>query len=152
LWKSCLDFEGDKKSWYDNVQETFSCVICQDLIQKPVTLPCVHNLCFGCLERSFRAGNFETFPLVMRVQAYLASNEGHLYILQHLYNCLSAFGKHVITVLDIIYFAYTLAHFRVDKHFNQKNFTRHVVFSRAKVYLSQSPFPSLIFNFMSHFI
>jgi E3 ubiquitin-protein ligase UHRF1 len=55
LWKACLDFEGDKKSWYDHVGETFGCVICRELLEKPVTLPCLHNVCLSCLERSFKA-------------------------------------------------------------------------------------------------
>jgi hypothetical protein len=52
-----MAFEGDKKAWFDNVEETFGCVICQCLLTKPVTLPCVHNVCLDCLDRSFKAGN-----------------------------------------------------------------------------------------------
>ena len=55
LWKTCLEFDGDKKAWYDNVQEVFGCVICFCLLDKPVTLPCKHNVCLDCLERSFKA-------------------------------------------------------------------------------------------------
>jgi E3 ubiquitin-protein ligase UHRF1 len=54
-WKSCKEFDGDKKAWYDFVEETFGCIICCGLLDKPVTLPCQHIVCLNCLERSFKA-------------------------------------------------------------------------------------------------
>ena len=34
----------------------FLCVCCQELVFKPVTTPCAHNICQSCLKRGFRAG------------------------------------------------------------------------------------------------
>lgn len=32
------------------------CVCCHDLVFKPVTTPCAHNICQSCLKKSFAAG------------------------------------------------------------------------------------------------
>jgi len=46
----------NKKELTDFVEEIFCCIICQDIVFKPVTTPCGHNFCFSCIERSFSAG------------------------------------------------------------------------------------------------
>jgi hypothetical protein len=61
LWKACLDFKGDKKSKYDHIGETFGRVICRELLEKPVTLPCLHNICISCPKRTFK-GEVYTCP------------------------------------------------------------------------------------------
>jgi len=49
---------SNKKELTDYVEEIFCCIICQDIVFKPVTTPCSHNVCLPCLERSFSAGVF----------------------------------------------------------------------------------------------
>jgi len=49
---------SNKKELTDYIEEVFCCIICQDIVFKPVTTPCSHNVCFSCLERSFSAGVF----------------------------------------------------------------------------------------------
>jgi len=46
----------NKKELTDYVEEIFCCIICQDIVYKPVTTPCKHNMCLSCLERSYTAG------------------------------------------------------------------------------------------------
>jgi len=48
----------NKKELTDYVEDIFCCIICQDIVFKPVTTPCSHNVCLSCLERSFSAGVF----------------------------------------------------------------------------------------------
>jgi len=56
LWKECLDFEAETKlEWINNVEEHFTCVCCQDIIRKPVTTDCGHNMCRDCYKRSLKA-------------------------------------------------------------------------------------------------
>ena len=45
----------NKKELTDIVEEQFLCLICQDLAFNPVTTPCRHNVCKGCVDRSFKA-------------------------------------------------------------------------------------------------
>uniref|UniRef100_A0A8D2DLS8 E3 ubiquitin-protein ligase UHRF n=1 Tax=Sciurus vulgaris TaxID=55149 RepID=A0A8D2DLS8_SCIVU len=40
------------------VEETFQCICCQELVFRPVTTVCQHNVCKDCLDRSFRAQVF----------------------------------------------------------------------------------------------
>eukprot|EP00092_Neocalanus_flemingeri_P020389 GFUD01022087.1.p1 GENE.GFUD01022087.1~~GFUD01022087.1.p1 ORF type:complete len:755 (-),score=252.74 GFUD01022087.1:131-2395(-) len=49
---------SNKKELTDYVEDIFCCIICQDIVFKPVTTPCSHNVCLPCLERSFSAGVF----------------------------------------------------------------------------------------------
>merc|ERR1719167_1039522 len=51
---------SNKKELTDYIEEVFCCIICQDIVFKPVTTPCKHNFCLSCLERSFAStGKFE---------------------------------------------------------------------------------------------
>lgn len=56
LWDLCLEKlpEGEKK-FVDCVQSTFACIICQEICVKPITTPCLHNMCLSCMKRSFAA-------------------------------------------------------------------------------------------------
>jgi len=57
LWQDVMEKKyQNKKELTDKVEETFCCIICQDLVYEPVTTPCSHNICKGCLTRSFKAG------------------------------------------------------------------------------------------------
>ncbi|XP_022182071.1 E3 ubiquitin-protein ligase UHRF1-like, partial [Myzus persicae] len=55
-WDDCKELlkEG-KKAFLDRVEETFMCICCQDIVFEPITLECAHNICRGCLKRSFRS-------------------------------------------------------------------------------------------------
>jgi len=57
LWDQVKDKgAANKKELTDYVEEIFCCIICQDIVYKPVTTPCKHNICLSCLERSYAAG------------------------------------------------------------------------------------------------
>ncbi|CAN8019044.1 unnamed protein product, partial [Ixodes persulcatus] len=58
LWQECLTLGKGRQAFLDRVQELFTCVCCQELAYLPVTTPCSHNLCQGCLKRSFKAEVF----------------------------------------------------------------------------------------------
>uniref|UniRef100_A0A8D8VVT0 RING-type E3 ubiquitin transferase n=1 Tax=Cacopsylla melanoneura TaxID=428564 RepID=A0A8D8VVT0_9HEMI len=45
--------EGQKQV-LEFIQEKFLCIICQELVFKPVTLDCVHSFCHDCLKRAFK--------------------------------------------------------------------------------------------------
>ncbi|KAL1132206.1 hypothetical protein AAG570_010163 [Ranatra chinensis] len=56
LWSSvkeslCLG----KQKFLSKAEETFMCICCQELVFKPVTTHCSHNICLVCLKRSFAA-------------------------------------------------------------------------------------------------
>nr|XP_018914523.1 PREDICTED: E3 ubiquitin-protein ligase UHRF1-like [Bemisia tabaci] len=56
LWESCTALLSQgKQKFLDQVQESFVCICCQELVHEPVTTPCSHNICHGCLKRSFNA-------------------------------------------------------------------------------------------------
>ncbi|KAM5237840.1 LOW QUALITY PROTEIN: E3 ubiquitin-protein ligase UHRF1 [Ctenodactylus gundi] len=49
---------GPFQAFLSKVEEAFQCVCCQELVFQPVTTTCQHNVCKGCLDRSFRAQVF----------------------------------------------------------------------------------------------
>ncbi|CAG5131053.1 unnamed protein product [Candidula unifasciata] len=56
LWNEALTHVGEgSKVFHDKVEELFLCTCCQDLVCKPITLTCAHNICKACLQRSFKA-------------------------------------------------------------------------------------------------
>jgi len=56
LWQSCSEFlKSGKQKYIAQVAEAFMCICCQELVHKPVTTPCSHNICKNCLQRSFDA-------------------------------------------------------------------------------------------------
>ncbi|KAK9503887.1 hypothetical protein O3M35_010353 [Rhynocoris fuscipes] len=56
LWKDIKSsLQLGKKAFLSKVEEEFTCICCHELIFQPVTLPCFHNLCISCLQRSFQA-------------------------------------------------------------------------------------------------
>ncbi|XP_001944935.5 LOW QUALITY PROTEIN: E3 ubiquitin-protein ligase UHRF1 [Acyrthosiphon pisum] len=55
-WDDCKALLKDgKKAFLDRIEETFMCICCQDIVFEPITLECAHNICKGCLKRSFRS-------------------------------------------------------------------------------------------------
>lgn len=59
LWNQCIEFipEG-KQAFFEKVSSEFACIVCQDLVLKPITTPCSHNICIQCLKRSFKASSY----------------------------------------------------------------------------------------------
>ncbi|XP_029819737.1 E3 ubiquitin-protein ligase UHRF1 [Manacus vitellinus] len=47
-------YEDDIK-FLNKVEEAFLCICCQEVVFRPVTTVCQHNVCKDCLDRSFRA-------------------------------------------------------------------------------------------------
>ena len=81
LWDDILAGKYlNKKELTDKIEEDFCCMVCMDLVSKPVsitiyhlllavctaahiilykvTTPCGHNICHSCLSRSFKAKEF----------------------------------------------------------------------------------------------
>ncbi|XP_046982149.1 E3 ubiquitin-protein ligase UHRF1-like [Schistocerca americana] len=56
LWQHCSFYVRDGKMKYlKAIQENFTCICCQELLYLPITTPCSHNVCLGCLQNSFQA-------------------------------------------------------------------------------------------------
>ena len=56
LWEQVEERQvANKKELSDYVEELFCCIICQDIVFKPVTTTCGHNICLPCIDRSFQA-------------------------------------------------------------------------------------------------
>jgi len=56
-WDECKESLGDtKQKFVSKVEESFLCICCQEIVFKPITTTCLHNICLNCLQRSFRAG------------------------------------------------------------------------------------------------
>lgn len=46
LWKECLqNVDNGHSQFISKVEELFMCVCCQDLVYKPITTECNHNVC-----------------------------------------------------------------------------------------------------------
>ncbi|XP_024898934.1 E3 ubiquitin-protein ligase UHRF1 [Pteropus alecto] len=58
LWADLLKALKDGPKFLSKVEETFQCICCQELVFRPVTTVCQHNVCKDCLDRSFRAQVF----------------------------------------------------------------------------------------------
>jgi E3 ubiquitin-protein ligase UHRF1 len=59
LWSHCNEFKSHgKQAFYEKVSLEFSCIVCQDLVFKPITTPCAHNICIACLKRSFEVNTY----------------------------------------------------------------------------------------------
>jgi len=56
LWdEAMLSLSEGSKVFHEKVEERFLCTCCQDIVCRPVTLDCSHNICKSCLQRSFKA-------------------------------------------------------------------------------------------------
>lgn len=58
LWSEVMQSLKDGPVFLSKVEETFQCICCQELVFRPVTTACKHNVCKDCLDRSFRAQVF----------------------------------------------------------------------------------------------
>ncbi|KAM7142334.1 E3 ubiquitin-protein ligase UHRF1 isoform 2-T5 [Molossus nigricans] len=58
LWTEILKSLKDGPKFLSKVEETFQCICCQELVFRPITTVCQHNVCKDCLDRSFRAQVF----------------------------------------------------------------------------------------------
>ena len=59
LWNKCNEFISEgKQAYYEQISTEFACIVCQDLVCKPVTTPCAHNICISCLKRSFEVSKY----------------------------------------------------------------------------------------------
>ncbi|KAG7170928.1 E3 ubiquitin-protein ligase UHRF1-like [Homarus americanus] len=59
LWEECKPLlEKGRSQFLSGVEGRFLCVCCQELVIKPVTTMCNHNVCQTCLQRSFKAEVF----------------------------------------------------------------------------------------------
>ncbi|KAF3422991.1 hypothetical protein E2986_05770 [Frieseomelitta varia] len=57
LWDECRKaLQDGKPAFLQYVLERFTCPCCLELVYKPVTTPCAHNICLNCLKRSFLTG------------------------------------------------------------------------------------------------
>uniref|UniRef100_A0A8C5LWM4 E3 ubiquitin-protein ligase UHRF n=1 Tax=Leptobrachium leishanense TaxID=445787 RepID=A0A8C5LWM4_9ANUR len=55
LWSEVMSFLNEGPKFLSRVEETFLCICCQEVVYEPITTECLHNLCKGCLDRSFKA-------------------------------------------------------------------------------------------------
>lgn len=56
IWSECKEVLKDGQAKFiSEVQETFLCICCQELVYMPITTICKHNVCKSCLQRSFSA-------------------------------------------------------------------------------------------------
>ncbi|XP_053558538.1 E3 ubiquitin-protein ligase UHRF2 [Bombina bombina] len=58
LWDDVLVSITDGPKFLKQVEQSFMCICCQELVYLPVTTACLHNVCKSCLQRSFRAEVF----------------------------------------------------------------------------------------------
>ncbi|XP_027232430.2 E3 ubiquitin-protein ligase UHRF1-like [Penaeus vannamei] len=59
LWEESKQLlEKGRSNFLNAVEERFLCICCQELVVKPVTTECKHNVCQACLQRSFKAEVF----------------------------------------------------------------------------------------------
>ncbi|ROT78793.1 putative E3 ubiquitin-protein ligase UHRF1-like isoform X2, partial [Penaeus vannamei] len=59
LWEESKQLlEEGRSNFLNAVEERFLCICCQELVVKPVTTECKHNVCQACLQRSFKAEVF----------------------------------------------------------------------------------------------
>ncbi|XP_064386281.1 E3 ubiquitin-protein ligase UHRF1-like [Halichondria panicea] len=56
VWEELLASSKDEGSagLLSRIQETFNCIVCQEVVYQPVTTTCSHNICKTCLSRSFK--------------------------------------------------------------------------------------------------
>ena len=49
---------SNRKELTDFVEEMFGCIVCINIVFKPVTAHCSHNICLLCLKHSFEVDTF----------------------------------------------------------------------------------------------
>lgn len=58
LWTEVTTALQDYPTFIQKVEESFTCICCQDVVYQPITTKCFHNICKSCLQRSFKAEVF----------------------------------------------------------------------------------------------
>ncbi|NXP59356.1 UHRF1 ligase, partial [Chloropsis cyanopogon] len=58
LWNEVLEALKEGPKFLNKVEEAFLCICCQEVVFRPVTTVCQHNVCKDCLDRSFKASVF----------------------------------------------------------------------------------------------
>lgn len=53
LSPSCLPVYQPQASAHERLLRDFSCSLCKGVLQNPLSMPCGHNFCKGCLDRRF---------------------------------------------------------------------------------------------------
>ncbi|XP_071486486.1 E3 ubiquitin-protein ligase UHRF1-like [Diadema antillarum] len=57
-WEAIIDECKNGKKFISAVEDTFTCICCQEVVFQPISTPCCHNICKSCLQRSFKADIF----------------------------------------------------------------------------------------------
>ncbi|XP_041476197.1 E3 ubiquitin-protein ligase UHRF1-like isoform X2 [Lytechinus variegatus] len=57
-WKAIIEECQAGKKFITAVEDTFTCICCQEVVYHPISTPCSHNICKTCLQRSFKAEIF----------------------------------------------------------------------------------------------
>ncbi|KAJ8040062.1 E3 ubiquitin-protein ligase UHRF1 [Holothuria leucospilota] len=55
IWNDVIEAVSGGEKLLTAVEEAFTCICCQEVVYKPITTPCKHNVCKSCLQRSFKA-------------------------------------------------------------------------------------------------
>ncbi|KAK3103860.1 hypothetical protein FSP39_022483 [Pinctada imbricata] len=56
LWDEAKEHTAEgSQGFLSKVEELFTCICCQEIVYKPVTTECSHNICKVCIQRSFKA-------------------------------------------------------------------------------------------------
>ncbi|KAM6963306.1 LOW QUALITY PROTEIN: E3 ubiquitin-protein ligase UHRF1 [Aplochiton taeniatus] len=55
VWEEAMQSLALGPKFLSKVEEVFLCICCQEVVYKPITTECQHNVCRECLQRSFRA-------------------------------------------------------------------------------------------------
>ncbi|XP_071800334.1 E3 ubiquitin-protein ligase UHRF1-like [Asterias amurensis] len=55
VWEEVAQEIQTGKKLLSAVEDAFTCICCQEVVYHPITMPCQHNICKSCLQRSFKA-------------------------------------------------------------------------------------------------
>ncbi|XP_061681405.1 E3 ubiquitin-protein ligase UHRF1 isoform X1 [Syngnathoides biaculeatus] len=55
VWGEAMESLSLGPKFLNKVEEVFLCVCCQEVVYRPITTECQHNVCKECLQRSFKA-------------------------------------------------------------------------------------------------
>jgi len=66
---------ANRKELTDFVEEMFGCIVCMDILYKPVTTECSHNICLPCLKRSFEVDTLKWTACREALPKDLAKNQ-----------------------------------------------------------------------------
>ncbi|KAK0099046.1 hypothetical protein PV326_008360 [Microctonus aethiopoides] len=88
LWNECQSFLSQGKiAFINNVTDRFTCVCCREIVWKPITMPCLHNICNYCLNRSLKA-DVHTCPVCrcpLKKSQSMSINESLSLVLEKLF-------------------------------------------------------------------